>query len=288
MYEFLFNIDIIKPKTYQHFLHIGHAMFFSLKNTFLFFMLFCLFCLWLPVIFLSIPFSIFTLWFFIATQEKKTKTQQKNTQEAYCKKTDTFLTLTPIFGIIKGRITFYKVEQLHLQHFFDAFSYLIASKDLPILKIQVILPLPFSVLADEVLLKKCLSMVDQFAQFNNRYVFDVSFDNCQKFTHQLMQLGEKGVRFQVHDIPLNGLDALLKGFLRKYIHIYQLSHDQLFSFLKNDLMLSVVDNFNIYYSNLLITDVRDIKDIDHFPSIVDYVSGPVFDKTISLPLPKSG
>ncbi|CAO5676287.1 MAG: hypothetical protein NEHIOOID_00075 [Holosporales bacterium] len=230
---------------------------------------------------------IISVCYLINEQEKKTKKVQKNTQGSLYKKADAFLTLVPIFGQIKKRIHFYKVMHLESIHFFDAFSFLISSKYLPVLNIQVIIPLPFSVLADDVLFEKCLSTVDEFKTLKHRYLFDISFENSQNFTNQLMQLGERGARFHVHDIPLNRLDELLKGFLKQYIHIYQLPHDQLFAFMKNDLMLSVVDDLNTYHANLLITDIMNIKDIDHFPSIVDYVSGPAFEKTISLPLPKS-
>ncbi|CAO4835488.1 MAG: hypothetical protein CNLJKLNK_00481 [Holosporales bacterium] len=262
-------------------------MFVSLKKIIFILFIFCLFCLWLPVIFLSVLFVVMALWHFVKEQEKKRKKAQKNIQSSAHKKVDAFLTLIPIFGQVKKCIHFYKVAHLEAIHFFDAFSFLISSKDLPVLNIQAIIPLPFAILADNILFEKCLSMIDEFKELTPRYIFDISFENSQNFTNQLIQLGEKGVRFHVHDIPLNRLDDLLKGFLKKYIHIYQLPHDQLFAFMKNDLMLCVVDDLNAHQANLLITDVMSTKDIDHFPSIVDYVSGPVFEKTISLPLPKS-
>ncbi|CAO5679784.1 MAG: hypothetical protein HEEMFOPI_01340 [Holosporales bacterium] len=222
---------------------------------------------------------------------------QKNIEIQYGeKRSKAFLELTPIVSHPQKKTVFYHCKIYYPQSylndcleknydhqlsFFECLNFFENSEELD-KNIRYIIDLPTLVLNDETYFDLFLYTLQNNKTKKDYIIFNITHQVLNTFLDKLCHLKNLGILFNISSIPVDKIEDVLQGPLSKNIYSCQVSQSQLLELVRDELMNEKIHSLHGYMTRLMVSDIKDPRDINDLPNIVDYVCGKEFSKPLTI------
>ncbi len=207
-----------------------------------------------------------------------------------------FLEMIPVVSHPQKKIVFYHCKIYHPESclndlmkkkfnhelsFFECLKFLQKDKEID-RNIRYILDLTASILNDDTYFDLFLYYIENNSIQKEQIIFDLKYEDFNHFSEKLYYLSTFGIRFNISQIPVDKIEQILESELAQSVYSCEVSQSQLLELVRDELMHEKIHSLHGYMTRLMVSDVRDMNDINELPNIVDYVCGKEFAKTLTI------